>query len=141
MPAPAPMPQSPARVNSGLLMTRLSLIAALVCATMFVACASKPRPPAYDPSGRTPSARPGAKPIITPVAGIQGKIARVNAVARFAVVTFAAPPLPEPGRVLGVYRDGLKVGELTVTPPAPVLLNVTGDITGDVQPGDEVRAN
>lgn len=77
--------------------------------------------------------------IITLSERSSGRVAAINAVARFAVVDYALNPLPPLNMVLGVYRQGVKVGEVRITGPAEHD-NIAADIlTGDVQIGDEVR--
>lgn len=122
-------------------MSRFAFVCALLCVALLGACAHSPSRSSFEAVGKAAEARSREKPIITPITGLQGTVTRVNLVAQFAVVTFATAPLPEAGRVLSVYRGGLKVGQIRITPPAPVMLNVTGDITGDVKVGDEVREN
>jgi hypothetical protein len=122
-----------------LIMSKLALICTLLCVFGVAACSKKAPRTASPYAGKTVAPRTKDKPIITPFAGMQGKVASVNQVSRFAVITFPSPPLPQPGRVLSVYRAGLKVGEIRITPPAPIMLNVTGDITGEAAVGDEVR--
>jgi len=81
------------------------------------------------------------KVIITPETVLVGKVVRVNANARFAVLNFPVGTMPTPGQQLNVYRQGLKVGEVKVTGPQQDD-NVVADITnGEVQIGDELRAD
>ena len=54
-------------------------------------------------------------------------------------MTFPIGHLPALRQELGVYRQGLKVGEIRVTGPQ-LDDSIVGDIqTGDAQTGDEVR--
>lgn len=77
--------------------------------------------------------------IITLAERSSGRVAALNAVARFVVVDYALNPLPPLNMVLGVYRQGVKVGEVRITGPAEHD-NIAADIlTGDIQVGDEVR--
>ena len=91
-------------------MSKLALICTLLCVVGVAACSNKTPRTAAPSAGKTVAPRTKDKPIITPVGGMQGKVASVNPRAKFAVVTFSSPPLPQPGRVLSVYRAGLKVG-------------------------------
>lgn len=77
---------------------------------------------------------------VTPALGVtQGKVAHVNAGARFVVLTFPIGKLPPVDKRLSVYRDGMKVGELKVTGP-PLNQNTVADITaGEAKAGDDVR--
>ena len=78
--------------------------------------------------------------IITPDNLLVGKVAKANVDGRFVVLTFPIGHLPILDQRLGIYRRGLKVGEVKVTGPQ-LDDNVVGDIvTGDAQAGDEVRA-
>jgi hypothetical protein len=84
---------------------------------------------------RTPP--PGA--IIKPDLRPSGRVAMVNAEARFVVISFPPGPVPPTDHRLSVYRNGLKVGEVKVTGPRNEN-NTVADITaGDVQVHDEVR--
>ncbi len=116
-------------------------MAALAAVVFLTSCSTKKVTDPYAVPGAKPSTRaqPREKPIVTPVTGLQGRISSLNAAYRFVVVTFPFAPLPEVGRTLSVYRAGLKVGEIRVTPPAPVGLNVAADIVaGEARVGDEV---
>ncbi len=74
-------------------------------------------------------------------AATAGKVVRVNPNARFAVLNFPIGTMPPPNQQLNVYRQGLKVGEVKATGPQQDD-NVVADITsGEVQVGDEVRAD
>ena len=80
-------------------------------------------------------------PMITPApaAAATGKVAHVNAAARFAVLTYGLGKVPPAEKRLSVYRAGMKVGELKVTGPQRDQ-NTVADITaGEAQPGDDVR--
>ena len=77
--------------------------------------------------------------IVTPATGLSGKVALVNVDARFVVLNFPVGQMPVVGQRLHVYRNGLKVGELSVTGPQKDD-NTVADITaGDAAKGDEVR--
>jgi hypothetical protein len=87
------------------------------------------------PSGS--SSRP--KVIVTPDNILVGKVAKVNLQGRFVVLTFPIGHLPSMEQRMSVYHRGLKSGEVQVTGPQ-LDDNVVGDLlTGDAQPGDEVR--
>lgn len=100
-----------------------------------VGCASKPTPPtAAAPAGAAPT-----KGIVVPDQAVVGKVARVNPVGRFAILTFPVAVMPAVETRLNVYRNGVKVGEVKVSGPQRED-NIAADITsGDCQPGDEVR--
>jgi hypothetical protein len=77
--------------------------------------------------------------IVTPATGLNGKVALVNVDARFVVLNFPVGQVPAVGQRLNVYRNGLKVGELSVTGPQKED-NTVADITaGEAAKGDEVR--
>jgi hypothetical protein len=77
--------------------------------------------------------------MVVPATPLGGKIARVNANGRFVVVVFPIGHLPRMEQRLGVYRDGLKVGEIKITGPQ-LDDSVVADITeGDVHEGDAIR--
>ena len=82
------------------------------------------------------------KETVTPVAGKIGKIASVNAGAKFAVIKFPVGQVPAKDQHFVVYRAGQKVGELRISNPPPVDNLAVGDIVaGEAQLGDEVREN
>ena len=93
------------------------------------------------PCGRHSSVSlPAAQVIVTADNRLTGKVARVNGEGRFVVMTFPIGHLPSLQQRLGVFRLGLKVGDIRVTGPQ-LDDSVVGDIlAGDAQPGDEVRA-
>ncbi len=69
-----------------------------------------------------------------------GKVTKVNTEGRFVVMTFPIGHLPALQQRLGVYRNGLKIGEIRVTGPQ-LDDSVVGDIlAGDAQTEDDVRA-
>jgi hypothetical protein len=83
---------------------------------------------------------PNDKVVMTSENVLVGKIAKVNLNGRFVVMTFPIGHLPGMDQRLGVYRRGLKVGEIRVTGPQ-LDDSVVGDIAvGDAEAGDEVRA-
>jgi hypothetical protein len=80
------------------------------------------------------------KVIVTPGATATGRVVRVNANARFAVLNFPVGSVPAAGRRLDVYRAGLKVGEVKVTGPQQDDNTVADILNGEAQTGDELRA-
>lgn len=84
-----------------------------------------------------PSANPGV--IVTPSAASGGKIALVNVNAKYVVVSFPIGEVPGADRRLGVYRNGVKVGEIKVTGPQRDFNTVADVVEGECQIGDEVR--
>ena len=57
------------------------------------------------------------------------------------VLSFPIGAVPAVDSRLNVYRGGLKVGELKVTPPQQNNFTAADIIAGECQIGDEVRAN
>src|SRR5215470_16455817 len=55
------------------------------------------------------------KLILTPETGLSGRVVRVNASGRFAILNFPIGHLPSIEQRLNVYRLGLKTGEILVT--------------------------
>ncbi|MBI3880993.1 MAG: hypothetical protein HY301_13155 [Verrucomicrobia bacterium] len=94
-------------------------------------------------SAGTPAkaAKPAAQqpPGSTPVQSANGKIASVRADLKFVVVDFSPGGLPPVGKRMAVYRDGQKVGEVTISGPV-IDSNIAADIVaGKIQAGDVVR--
>lgn len=86
-------------------------------------------------------AAPGQKLIITPATGLVGKVEKVNLSSRFVIVNFATGQMPELGRVMAVYRNGLKVGELKMNALRLDGNQVADLVAGEAVKGDEVREN
>lgn len=79
------------------------------------------------------------KLIVTPETGLSGKVVRVVTSGRFAVLNFPIGRMALIDQRAEVYRQGLKVGELRISGPQ-LDDNIVADIlTGEVQPGDQVR--
>jgi hypothetical protein len=119
---------------------RLLLLSGICC---FAGCAT--RKASTPPPGTTGTVgtalKPGEKFIVTPETMMMGRVARVNENARFAVITFPVGMMPAKDTRLSVYRRGLKVGEVKVTGPQQQDNTVADIVNGEVQPGDELRAN
>ena len=91
-------------------------------------------------SGKPATSSPSQKAIVTPDNLLVGKIAKVNMEGKFVILTFPIGHLPALEQRLSVYHQGLKTGEVRATGPQ-LDDSVVGDlVTGDAQPGDEVRA-
>ena len=97
------------------------------------------------PSGGPGSASPAIthRPalIVTPGGGVRGRIASVNANLGYVVVGFALGSVPAADRRLGVYRNGLKVGEIKITGLQRENNAIADMVAGECQVGDEVREN
>ena len=119
----------------------MRLVFAALLASALTGCFWKRHAPANQSpfagaAGNNPS---GDKLIVTSQHSLVGKIAHVNVADRFVVLTFPVGHLPVMNQQLGVYRGGLKVGEIRVTGPQ-YDDNVVGDlVAGESQVGDEVR--
>ncbi len=113
-------------------------------AAVLSGCAShKPKhPPAEAKSAPpAPDKVPHDKLIVSPETMLLGKVVRINDVARFVVINYPVGSLPAKDQRLGVYRQGLKVGELKVTGPQQDDNTVADILNGEVQVGDETRGN
>ena len=113
----------------------------LICGCCFFAgCTAKGPPPAQ--WGRTGNAgtRNGTNaPIVTPGGSLPGKVISFNPNGRFAVLRFPLGEMPPLQRRLGVFREGLKVGELKVSGPQRDTHTVADLVAGECKAGDEVR--
>lgn len=98
----------------------------------------KPSPPKPPPSQGEHSIT-NANGVLTLVNPLQGRVASVNMSLRFVVLDFALKQLPSIDQRLGVYRQGLKVGELKVTGPERGGNIVADLVAGEARVGDEVR--
>jgi hypothetical protein len=92
--------------------------------------------PTASSSGVAAPQQPGA--INTP-APARGRVASVNASARFVVLRFPIGGTPALQKRLGVYRQGAKVGELRVSGPQYDNNTVADIIAGECRIGDEAR--
>lgn len=81
----------------------------------------------------------GSQLIVTPDTAPTGVVARVNSAARFVILTFPVGNMPAVGQTLYVYRHGLKVGEVKVTPPQQDDNTAADIVTGEAALGDEIR--
>jgi hypothetical protein len=77
--------------------------------------------------------------MVKAVEELNGKVSSANLNLKFVVLTFPVGQMAEVNQRLGVYRAGLKVGELNVTGPQRDDSTVADIIAGEAQTGDEVR--
>jgi hypothetical protein len=77
--------------------------------------------------------------LVTPDAGLRGRVASVNANLRFVVLTFPLGQLPPTDSRMNVFRNGAIVGEVKITGPQRDDNSVADIVLGDAQKGDEVR--
>lgn len=87
------------------------------------------------------SAKPDNKLIVLPDNLLAGRVAVFNPAGRFVVVYFPGGSLPAIDQRMGVYRQGLKVGEVKFSGPQRDDNIVADLIEGEAQAGDEVRAD
>ena len=92
-----------------------------------------------NPPGTVSTASSNGKLIVTPETALVGKVVRVVSSGRFVVLNFPIGRMPAVDQRAEVYRLGLKVGELRITGPQRDDNIVADILTGDVQPGDQVR--
>jgi hypothetical protein len=115
------------------------LVTLLLAMLVLSGCARGKRSSGSKQSAPTFTPLPGQKLILTPDTALAGKVVRVNAVARFVVMSFPVGHLPALEQHLSVYRLGLKTGEIKVTGPQ-LDDKIVGDVVaGEAQPGDDVR--
>ena len=83
------------------------------------------------------SAKSAAKPV-APEAS-RGKVAHVDAALGFVVIDFTFSALPPAGLRFGVFRNGLRIGEITTTKMVDEAFQVADINKGDIRMGDDVR--
>jgi len=85
---------------------------------------------------------PGANTnlVMTPTPSAVGRVASVNAQAKFAVINFPIGQLPANDTRLAIFHAGIKTGEIRITGPAQENFTVGDIVAGNAQEGDEVRA-
>jgi len=107
----------------------------LVCAAV-AGSGCKSTKPNGEPGTGTTANHP---PVVSPINPIQGKVALVNSVLKYAVIDFSLGRVPQAGQTLNVYRQGQKVGELKVSEQARDGLIAADIAAGEVAVGDLVR--
>lgn len=70
-----------------------------------------------------------------------GRIDSVKPKGRYVIISFPIGTMPSLDSHLSVYRKGLKVAEVKVTPPQQNNFTAADIMAGECQVGDEVRAN
>jgi len=90
------------------------------------------------PAG-TPAAPAGSR--LEPSAPETGgaRVASVNTELGFAVVDFAARPMPPVGTRVNIYRGDKRVGTVRITEPVHAPLATADVVDGEVRVGDEAR--
>ena len=114
----------------------------LLCAGLALGCKSTRTASPDDLGSVTESVRRAAmnKETATPAAQAIGKIALVNTPLRYVILDFGTTRLPRSGTRFAIYRASEKVGQIRTSSEASGT-NVAADIIlGELQVGDEVRA-
>jgi hypothetical protein len=102
---------------------------------------NSPAPSRFGQVSPAPGSTQPPKLIVTPDDSLVGKVALVNQSQRFVILNFPLGRLPLKEQHMNLYRHGLKVGEVKVTPMRHDD-NVVADLmAGDSAVGDEVRNN
>ena len=110
---------------------------------------SKPEAQLPAGTGTAATAQPpwGGNPPQPPKRGIppaaakasRGKVAHVDAALGFVVIDFTFSALPAAGMRFGVFRNGLRIGEITTTKMVDEAFQVADINKGDIRMGDDVR--
>jgi hypothetical protein len=79
------------------------------------------------------------KLIVTPETAATGKVVKVNQAGRFVVLNYPVGRFPALEMRLGLYRRGLKVGEVKVVGPQYDDNIVADVVEGEAALGDEAR--
>ena len=69
----------------------------------------------------------------------RGKVAHVDAALGFAVIDFTFSAMPAGGLRFGVFRNGLRIGQITTTKMIDEAFQVADINKGDIRMGDDVR--
>lgn len=115
------------------------VVVLLLGALVLTGCAGKKASVA--PVASKKNANKSAKLIVAPDNTPFGKIRKVDLNARFVILNFPVGTVPPPGRVLNVFRGGLKMGEVRITGPQQDDNTVADISAGQAAEGDEVRGN
>ncbi len=78
--------------------------------------------------------------IVTPESAPTGKVVLVNTTGRFVTLRFPLGRLPRVEQHWGIYRRGIKVGEVKVTGPQREDRIVADLVAGEAEVGDEARS-
>jgi hypothetical protein len=77
----------------------------------------------------------------TPIHESSGAVASVNPDLRFVVIDFHLNPPPRVDQRMGVYRQGLKVGEVRISKQSHNSIIAADIMAGEARVGDTVRAD
>jgi hypothetical protein len=117
---------------------RASLLVVLLAAWMVCGCAGH-RSSVAAPAGSSVVRSGDQRLIVTPERALVGKVIKVNEAGRFVVLNYSVGPLPGLELRLGLYRQGLKVGEVKVAGPVYEDNIVADIVAGEAAVGDEAR--
>ena len=84
-----------------------------------------------------PPTKSGAQPAVAKAS--RGKVAHVDAALGFVVIDFTFSALPAASLRFGVFRNGLRIGEITTTKMIDEAFQVADINKGDIRMGDDVR--
>lgn len=127
-----------------ILNARIVLTIGIAALVLFPGCLSRraiDEPTAQSPAPAPTPAPARVDPVITPALSPIGRVASVNAPARFVVLNYPIGQVPPKETRLSVYHAGMKSGELKVTGPEQDNLTVADITAGTAAEGDEVRAD
>ena len=106
---------------------------------MLAGCVTPPGPAAGAESKATGTNAVVLPPPIEPLDGAVGRVVRVQSELRFVVVDYSLNRMPEPDRMLAVYRGGEVVGRLKAGRFRRETTLVADIVSGSAAEGDEVR--
>ena len=115
----------------------------LFCAVLALGCKSTNTSSPDDLGAVTDSVRraSASRDSVAPASPAPAKIVLVNTQLRYVILDFAATRLPGSGQRLSVYRNSQKIGQIRTSSESSGT-NIAADIIfGDLQLGDEVRAD
>jgi hypothetical protein len=101
---------------------------------------AKAQPRAGAPATRTAKSATNQAQVVTPANALVGKVALVNATARFVVLNFPLGKMAAAEQQLNLYRRGVKVGEVKVTGPQRGDNIVADLVSGEAEIGDEAQS-
>jgi hypothetical protein len=102
------------------------------------AAVGKPANVAHQRTTRGATSTPPTR--ATPVIESAGAVASVNPDLRFVVIDFHLNPMPKVEQRMGVYREGLKVGEIRISAQSYQGIVAADIMAGEARVGDMVRA-
>lgn len=101
---------------------------------------AEPGKPAVKETPARDSSPPGPAATVPPVESpYEGTVVLLNLPKEFVIVDFARGKVPPARSELGVYRSGIFVGSVRITPPSKGSLVAADILTGTLRRGDTVR--